>query len=88
MYSYAHLYNGVEYHLRLAEARGPGSFYSTLAAMLMSAFCVEAYLNHLGPLLGLWDERTEKGPDVEFKFQLVASHVGLKLHLRRGPELS
>jgi len=77
VYSYAHLYNGVNYHLRLAEARGPGSFYSTLSAMLFSALSVEAYLNHIGPLLGLWDKREKKRIYVESKFRLVMSHVGL-----------
>lgn len=77
VYSYAHLYHGISYHLQLAEARGAGSFYSTLSAMLFSAFSVEAYLNHVGPLLGLWDEGAKKGIDVESKFKLVVAQVGL-----------
>ena len=79
-YSYALLYNGVSIHLKHAEAQEAGSFYYRLSAMLLSAFSVEAHLNHIGPLLfEHWDDQVKRGTSVESKFKLIASYLQLPL---------
>ena len=68
-YSFAHLYNGAYCQLKAAESEGRGSFYNILSAMLLSAFSVEAYLNHLGPhLFEHWDEHVRRGTNVTTSF--------------------
>jgi hypothetical protein len=60
-----------------AKKQRPGSLYECLAANILAAFKLEAYLNHLGPLiLADWDEKR----GWHFKLERIRKHLGVKPH--------
>ncbi len=74
--SYAYLYEAARDALTRVDPNVPGSFYCWLTTMLMSAFSVEAYLNHIGAeLFRLWDDETKKGTSTASKFRLICSVI-------------
>lgn len=63
IYSYVVLQDVAEYELEMAKNTEEGRFYNCLTAMLYSAFCLEAYLNHLGNLeMPNWNKVERKSP--------------------------
>src|SRR5690606_18990542 len=54
--TFADLNHGADVLLRFAQSEPRGSYYTTMASLLLRAFTFEAYLNHLGAkLLPFWD---------------------------------
>ena len=49
-FSYVTLHNAAHFSLDEANKSEDGRFYHCLSAMIYSAFCLEAYLNHLGQI--------------------------------------
>jgi len=55
--TFAYMHKGAKYMLELAQNTQEGQLYTTVAALVFSAFTLEAYLNHLGKLRNKeWDE--------------------------------
>lgn len=63
--------------LALAENTQEGQLYTTVAALVFSAFTLEAYLNHLGKLKNKeWDVIERKFSKLE-KYKSFSSEVGI-----------
>jgi hypothetical protein len=76
--TFAYMYKGAKCMLELAENSREGQLYTTVAALVFSAFTLEAYLNHLGKLRNKeWDEIERKYSKFE-KYKLFASASGIK----------
>lgn len=58
--TYSILFKCAERSLRAAQEDERGSFYEILNCLVMSAFTVEAYINHLGAILAEDFGRFEK----------------------------
>jgi len=51
VHTYAELWHGSRVLLERAEAEAKGSFWVRMSSLLLTAFTLEAYLNHIGPKL-------------------------------------
>ncbi|MDS0850435.1 hypothetical protein [Burkholderia cenocepacia] len=74
--------------LDLAKASKDGQLYTCLSALVMSAFMLEAYLNHLGGLkFKDWDARERTLSKLK-KFRTFAAQSGIKLNFTERPHKS
>ncbi|MBC8264383.1 MAG: hypothetical protein H8E47_09710 [Anaerolineales bacterium] len=83
--TYAYLYEGARFSIEQAEASEEGSFYNCMSAIILCAFCIEAYLNHIGSeLLPYWDavERCLRPRD---KLEIFDHNLDLRMDLSRRP---
>ncbi len=87
-FTYVYLYDMATYSRDQAEADEEGRFFNCMNAVVYSAFCVEAYLNHVGPLvLPCWDKE-ECGIDKfspQAKLCLICDRLGLTVDVSRQP---
>lgn len=75
--TFAYMHKGAKYMLELAENTQEGQLYTTVAALIFSAFTLEAYLNHLGKLQHKeWDKIERRHSKFE-KYKLFASAAGI-----------
>lgn len=75
--TFAYMHKGAKCMLELAENTQEGQLYTTVAALIFSAFTLEAYLNHLGKLRNKeWDEIERKYSKFD-KYKLFASTSGI-----------
>ena len=71
--------------LSLAKASPDGRIYTCVSALVLSAFMIEAYLNHLGRVKRPdWDSVERKYPKTR-KFLMFANEVGLTVSLSDRP---
>lgn len=60
---HAEFFHAVGVHLQHVKDQHHGYFYSTLSAIMLSAFTVEAYLNYVGPLVEPdWEDFDKASP--------------------------
>lgn len=75
--TFAYMHKGAKYMLELAENTRDGRLYTTVAALVFSAFTLEAYLNHLGKLKNKeWGEIERKYSKFE-KYKIFACASGI-----------
>ncbi len=80
--TYAYLYEAASFTLEQAIASEEGGFYNCLCSIVMNAFCLEAYLNHIGKeRFSNWDEWA-KPLD---KLELVAKGIGIEIDYGKRP---
>jgi hypothetical protein len=72
--TYAYLRESAALALEQAEEKEDGSFYNCLNSIVMSAFCIEAYLNHLGETEFSYGDSDERLSTLE-KLNIVASNL-------------
>ncbi len=81
---HAEFYHAIGVHLAHVKEQQTGFFYSTLSAIVLSAFTVESYLNYVGPLVEPgWDDFDKSSPLA--KLRHVASVQKLTLDNSRRP---
>ncbi len=86
VYTHAYLYSAAAWALEQAEASEEGRFYNCMSSIILSAFCMEAYLNHIGSeLLPYWDDEIKKGLSIQNKLKIVCHHVNLVPDFSRRP---
>lgn len=74
--------------LELAKASRDGQLYTCVSSLVLSAFMLEAYLNHLGRLKNPdWDAIERKYPKTT-KYRMFAKEAGLSASLGDRPYLS
>lgn len=74
--------------LNLAKANEEGRIYTCTASLLLSAFMIEAYLNHLGNLRNKeWDKIERKIPKLE-KYKILAEATDISFDKNRPPQKS
>ena len=78
IHPYNYLYSAAEWALEQAEKTEEGSFYNCMSSIILSAFCIEAYLNHIGSeLLPYWDEEVKKGLSIKNKLKIICHQLNL-----------
>lgn len=81
--TYVELWRGAELLIRKAGQEQSGSRWVFLSALMLLSFCLEAYLNHAGPLLfgAAWNEgrQAHGGKDVKARLRLVCAACGVEL---------
>jgi len=78
VYTYVYLNIVAEEALKRAKANEEGRFYSCMTAELFSAFCLEAYLNHLGSQKIPYWESVEKKLGPREKLEIICYEISLK----------
>jgi hypothetical protein len=82
--TYAYLAHGASIALTEAEKEGGGSFFHNMNAILLSAFTLEAYYNHLGEnCFNLWAS-TDRISNYK-KLEIILEHFGLEPDLESTP---
>jgi hypothetical protein len=75
--TFAYMYEGAKYMLKLSESTQGGQLYTTVSSIIYCAFTLEAYLNHLGKLRNNgWDKIERKHSKLD-KYELLASTAGI-----------
>ena len=85
VYTFSYLFIASQEMLIRAKEDEGGRFYSCMATQLFSAFCLEAYLNHLGAeIFPFWGDIERKlGPSE--KLQLISHQIGLRPNFGTRP---
>lgn len=91
-YTFADLYAGSRAFLRVIEEQEKGAlvYYSCMSVIIFSAFCLESYLNHLGPTYyPSWENsREDKGEgwrDPREKLDLICNKIDFSPNLGQRP---
>ena len=83
--TFVYMRTGARHMLELAKASRDGQLYTCVSSLVLSAFMLEAYLNHLGRLKNPdWDAIERKYPKKQ-KFQMFAEKAGLNITLSDRP---
>lgn len=82
--TFVDLNHGANVLIQKTEADEKGSYYTTMGALLLTAFTFEAYLNHLGDkMLKFWSEI--ESIKVMDKYAVFCKHFGLNPDFSRRP---
>lgn len=74
--TFCDLSNGAYILLEKSKETIEGSYYTTMASLILSAFCFEAYLNHIGnKKIKFWDEIERIG--VMSKYRLLCQEFNI-----------
>jgi hypothetical protein len=84
VYTYVYL-NIVAEEARARAKNEEGRFYNCMTAELFSAFCLEAYLNHIGAQKIPYWESVEKKLGPTEKLEMICYEIGLKPDFGRRP---
>lgn len=76
---------GSRHMLRLAKTSRDGQLYTCVSALVLSAFMIEAYINHLGKLKESDWDRLERKLSKTKKFLKLAKDAGLTISLNDRP---
>ena len=80
--TYAYLYDAASFALKQATNSEEGGFYHCLYSIVMNAFCLEAYLNHVGmDRFPDWDEYAAPLD----KLERIAKAVGIEIDYGKRP---
>ncbi len=86
IYTHAYLYSAAEWALEQGEGTEEGRLYNCMSSIILSAFCIEAYLNHIGnELIPYWDNEIKKGLSIQNKLKIIIYHVNLAPDFSRRP---
>jgi len=82
IYTHAYLHSAANWALEQATKSEEGSFYNCMCSIIMTAFCIEAYLNYIG--MNYIDDWDEKAPPLE-KLKVITEEVGIEVDYGRRP---
>jgi len=89
VHTYAYLHTAAEWALEQAEGNEEGGLrrlFNCMSSIILSAFCIEAYLNHIGSkFLPYWDDEVKKGLSINNKFKIICHHFNLSPDYSRRP---
>ena len=86
IYSYNYLQSAASSALKQAERTKEEQFYNCMSSIILSAFCIEAYLNHIGEkILPYWDEEFKKGLSIQNKLKVICHELNLSPDYSRTP---
>jgi hypothetical protein len=86
IYTYVYLNHAADWALEQAKRAEEGRFYNCMSSIILSAFCMEAYLNHIGnKLLPYWDEELSKGLSIQNKLKIICYQLNLTPDYSRRP---
>jgi len=85
VFTYVHLYRGASFALEYAKENEEGSFYNCMNCIILTAFCLEAYFNHVGSKhIKGWDEWAMP----EEKLDSIAKEFNIVLNKTKRPYTS
>ncbi len=86
IYTYSLLHSAAEQGIEQAESTEEGAFYNCMSSIMFSAFCIEAYLNHVAPqLLPHWYCAIERSLSVEGKLEIICDRLDIEVDFSRRP---
>ncbi len=86
IYTYSYLHSAALQGIEQAENSEEGAFYNCMSSVVLSAFCIEAYLNHVAcRLLPYWDDEVERTLNVHSKLKIISDRVDVELDFSRRP---
>jgi len=86
VHPYVYLHSAADWALEQAEGTEKGRFYNCMSSIILSAFCIEAYLNHIGSkLLPYWDDEVKKDLSIQNKLKIICHHLNLVPDFSRRP---
>jgi hypothetical protein len=74
--TFVDLYNGASVLIGKSQEEMKGSYYTNMGALLLVAFTLEAYLNHLGSKLFKFWPQIERIPVMK-KYELLCAHLDI-----------
>jgi hypothetical protein len=83
--SFVYMWIGARHMLRLAKESQDGQLYTCLSCMVLTAFMLEAYFNHLGQLKHADWEKIERKLSKAKKFTKLANAAGLEPKMNDRP---
>jgi len=83
--TYAYLREAAAFSLEQAEASVTGSFYNCMSSIILSAFCFEAYLNHIGAERIPYWNLIEKKLGPEEKLAILDHELDLRIDYSQRP---
>jgi hypothetical protein len=86
VFTYVRLHEAAKCVLEQAEATEEGRFYHCMCSNVLSAFCIEAYLNHIcEKLVPYWNDELKKDISVRNKLTIICGHLNLTLDFSCRP---
>ena len=86
IYIHSYLHSAAKWALEQAEKSEEGRLYNCMSSIILSAFCIEAYLNHIGnELQPYWDDEVKKGLSIKNKLKIICHHINLVPDFTRRP---
>ncbi|MFC1989380.1 hypothetical protein ACFLVW_02270 [Chloroflexota bacterium] len=83
---YAYLNSAAQWALEQAEGTEEGRFYNCMSSIMLSAFCIEAYLNYIGSeIIPYWDEDVKQNINTPNKLKILCHHLNLAPDFSRRP---
>jgi len=85
--AYVENINAAKYYLSIAQSKKEGERWNCVSVAVYSAFCVEAYINHVGALIKgdewvAWDKDNHPSPEEKLK------RLGVQLSLEESGNLT
>jgi len=78
VHTYAELWHGSKVLLERSQAEMKGSKWLWMGSLILTAFSLEAYLNHIGPIIfECWDSLDRLSP--EGKLDIICEKLGINL---------
>jgi hypothetical protein len=86
VYTYGYLHSAADWALEQAKGTEEGRFYNCMSLIILSAFCIEAYLNHIGSiLLPYWDDEVKKDLSIHNKLKIICHNLNLVPDFSKRP---
>ncbi len=86
VFTYVSLHEAAKCLLEQAEATKEGGFYNCMCSNVFSAFCIEAYLNHIcSELLPYWSDELKKDISTRNKLTIICYHLNLTPDFEHRP---
>lgn len=82
--TFVDLNHGADVLLQIATDQREGSYYTTMASILLTAFTLEAYLNHLGQRIIPFWEQIEVIRVLD-KYSVLCTHLGVEPNFSERP---
>jgi len=79
------MYQTIEHALKAARESNEGRYFNCMIAMVFSAFCLEAYFNHLGDLIVKDWGKNERNYTPDEKLELLTFTLGIQIDKGRRP---
>jgi hypothetical protein len=86
VHTHSYLHSAADWALEQAERTEEGRSYNCMSSIILSAFFIEGYLNHLGSeLLPYWDEEVKRNLSVKNKLKIICHHLNFSPDYSRRP---
>lgn len=85
VYTFAYLRAAGWHALQEAKQKEEGRFYQCMTSQLFSAFCLEAYINHVGKAKLPYWEKLERKLGPREKLEIISHEIGYKINFGERP---